>query len=158
MKKPHRKRKQNQSVEAGQPFTPEQELLFKQLNDEHLGLALCFARRRGISDPEFVVNGAMLEALLSFDPSKGSFESLLLSIIFFDGIDSSRKEQRTRNLLTSLYDDLKIADQAIVHNLWLADLRAELNEALQHLSIKDQQLIRLKYEKGLSLKEIAELL
>lgn len=157
MKKP-RKRKQNQSVEAGQPFTPEQELLFKQLNDEHVSLALFFARRWGCPEPDFVVNGAMLEALLSFDPSKGAFKSLLLHILYFDCLDSRRKEQRTRNLLTTLSDDLQIADPAIVRDLWLADLREELNVALQHLSIYDQQLIRLKYDEGLSIKEIAELL
>ena len=142
--------------EATAPFTQEEEGRFTQFYHDHVGWALCQARLWGATDPEFVVNGAMCAALLKFDPSRGSFPSLLWCILRHACINARRRERVPREFLVPLSDDFEIADPTALCAWPRAQLREELHFILSLLSAEDRQLISLKYEEDLTLAEILD--
>jgi RNA polymerase sigma-70 factor (ECF subfamily) len=99
----------------------------------------------------------------AYSSSRGSFVTWLLSITHNMAIDELRKRQR-RPQRADLEDPVarlamvEDGDRSVEEHAWLRALREEVKEALDVLPDAQRHPIELAYFKGLTQREVAELL
>lgn len=147
-------RPRGSSGNAARPFTRQEEDRFTALVCENLPWARNYARTFKISDAESAVFTALAKALRLFDPAKGSFASVLRCLLYWELISMIRSDVRWRSLFVPLGEDFEFGDEAASAQMDRYLQRDWLAAALAQLSDAEQELIRLKYEQGLTLEEI----
>jgi len=99
----------------------------------------------------------------AYNPSRGSFATWILSITHNMAIDELRKRNR-RPQRADLDDPIATlantpdADRSVEDRVWLGSLRDEMREALDILPDPQRHAIELAYFRGLTQREVAELL
>lgn len=149
------KRRKSRSSDAAKPGGWD---LNADLYTNHFPWALVIAVRFGVSNPESVAGDAILKAMKVYDPKRGSFKAICRKILFFACCNAYRKEVRERSFCWQLPDDSDPADPAASNpaaQLERHELLSLIEPAISKLKPKHQQVIRLAYEEGLSIKEIA---
>lgn len=137
-------------------FTAEEERQFEHLYKEHWPWAFNQASNFGVSDPEIVASEALRKALLAYDPNKGQFRPFLKVILLWECLSAFRREARLRERLQPLPDDFEPPDERVSRQIFLRELREEIELALKNLSPEDRNLILLIYEENFKYKQIAE--
>ena len=114
-----------------------------------------YARRLGHPDPD-EVSGATMETVVRrinhFEGGQPELRSFVFSVAHARIVDELRSTQRKREVMVPVIpetDDHTYGDETI-------SFHPEMEDALGHLSGKQQHLIRLRYVEGLSTREVAE--
>ena len=99
----------------------------------------------------------------SFNASRGSFATWILSITHNMAIDELRKRKR-RPLRAELEDPLATlanvsdSDRSVEDYAWLGSLRDEVRDALSILPESQRRAIELAYFRGYTQREVAEIM
>ena len=114
-----------------------------------------YARRLGHPDPD-EVSGATMETVVRrinrFEGGQPELRSFVFSVAHARIVDELRSTQRKREVITP---DIPETDDHI-YGLSLNTFCPEMEDALGHLSGKQQHLIRLRYVEGMSTHEVAQ--
>lgn len=129
------------------------------LMDQYTGLIWKIASRylRNPEDVKECVNETFAHFYFhrdSYDPARSSLPVYLSAIARNLSISRCRKEQRLQTRISAGTDpDCIAADRG--QTISLAELRADVEQALQELRPEEAALIRMKYYGGMTMKEIA---
>ena len=125
---------------------------------KRMAMGIAYSRSFQVSDPESVVNAALLKTMQRFVPAKGEFHSLMYCIVYFALIDAYRKERMARARCQPLSDEQDKPDATASAWADLRESREWLLVALALLSDEDQTLLYWKYQKDLTYKELSQAL
>ena len=93
----------------------------------------------------------------SYDPKRGSLRTYLIILTRSRALDRLRSRTRNQRLRSrSLDENDKLSSESPIDNVSQLERSREVQEALQQLSSKEQEVLRMAYYQGLSQSEIAE--
>ena len=92
----------------------------------------------------------------SYDPKRGALRTYLAILTRSRALDRLRSRTRNQIRNRSLDENDKLSDESPIDNASQLERSREVQEALQQLSTKEQEVLRMAYYLGLSQSEIAE--
>ena len=93
----------------------------------------------------------------SYDPKRGTLRTYLIIFTRSRALDRLRSRTRNQRLRSrSLDENDKLSSESPIDNASQLERSREVREALQQLSTKEQEVLRMAYYQGLSQSEIAE--
>ena len=92
----------------------------------------------------------------SYDPKRGTLRTYLAIFTRSRALDRLRSRTRNQIRSRSLDENDKLSDESPIDNASQLERSREVQEALQQLSTKEQEVLRMAYYQGLSQSEIAQ--
>ena len=93
----------------------------------------------------------------SYDPKRGTLRTYLAIFTRSRALDRLRSRTRNQRLRSrSLDENDKLSSESPIDNVSQLEQSHEVQEALQQLSTKEQEVLRMAYYQGLSQSEIAQ--
>ena len=92
----------------------------------------------------------------SYDPKRGTLRTYLAIFTRSRALDRLRSRTRNQIRSRSLDENDKLSDESPIDNASQLERSREVQEALQQLSTKEQEVLRMAYYQGLTQSEIAQ--